>query len=111
MKIKGGSREAARAVYLAYLTSDDQNIRAQAVERLKQLRSLDELDAINALVGRYKEQTGACPSDLRMLASRLRSMNLTIGDDSMPLDPDGFAYVYNGTSCKAELAFESTVPR
>lgn len=111
MKIKGGSREAARAVYLAYLTSDDQNIRAQAVERLKQLRSLDELDAINALIARYKEQNGACPSDLRMLASRLRSMNLTIGDESMPLDPDGFAYVYDGTSCKAELAFESTVPR
>jgi hypothetical protein len=111
MKIKGGSREAARAVYVAYLTSDDQNIRAQAIERLKQLRSLDELDAINALVARYKEQTGACPSDLRMFAPRLRSMNLSIGDDAMPLDPDGFAYVYNATGCKAELAFESTVPR
>ena len=111
MKIKGGSREAARAVYLTYLTSDDQNIRAQAIERLKQLRSLDELDAINALIARYREQNGTCPSDLRMLASRLRAMNLTIGDESMPLDPDGFAYVYDGTSCKAELAFESTVPR
>ena len=65
MKIKGGSREAARAVYSTYLTSDDQNVRAQAIERLKQLRSLDDLDAINALLARFKEQTGACPSDLR----------------------------------------------
>lgn len=111
MKIKGGSREAARAVYSTYLTSDDQNVRGQAIERLKQLRSLDELDAINALLTRYKEQTGACPTDLRVLASRLRSMNLTANDDSMPVDPDGFAYVYDAAKCKAELAFESTIPR
>jgi hypothetical protein len=111
MKIKGGSREAARAVYSTYLTSDDQNVRAQAVERLKQLRSLDELDAINALLARYKEQTGACPSDIRVLASRLRPMNLTVNDDSMPVDPNGFAYAYNAARCKAELAWESTVPR
>lgn len=111
MKIKGGSREAARAVYSAYLTSDDQNVRAQAVERLKQLRSLDELDAINALLARYKEQTGACPSDLRVLALRFRSMNLAVTEDSMAVDPDGFAYVYNAAKCKAELAWESTVPR
>ena len=111
MRIKGGSREAARAVYSTYLTSDDQNVRAQAVERLKQLRSLDEMDAINALLARYKEQTGGCPSDLRMLATRLRSMTLTLNDDSIPVDPDGFAYSYNPAKCKAELAFESTVPR
>ena len=111
MKIKGGSREAARAVYKAYLTSDDQNIRAQAIERLKELRALDEMDAINGLLARYKEQTGACPSDLRVLASKLRSMNLTVNDDSLPIDPGGFAYGYNAAACKAELAWESTVPR
>jgi len=111
MKIKGGSREAARLVYSAYLTSDDQNVRGQAVERLKQLRGLDEMDAINELLARYKEQTGACPSDLRVLASKLRSMNLTVNDDSLPVDPDGFAYGYNAATCKAELAWESTVPR
>lgn len=111
MKIKGGSREAARAVYTAYLNSDDQNVRNQAIERLAQLRSLDELDAINALLARYKEQTGMCPADLRVLAPRLRAMNLSIDNDSMPVDPNGFAYTYDSGMCKAELAFESTVPR
>jgi tetratricopeptide (TPR) repeat protein len=111
MRIKGGSRDAARAIYSAYLSSDDQNIRNQAIERLKQLRSLDELDAINALLARYKEQTGVCPADLRAVASRLRSMNLTVDDDLMPVDPNGFAYAYDSGKCKAELAFESTVPR
>ncbi|HSQ19488.1 MAG TPA: hypothetical protein VLR92_03855 [Blastocatellia bacterium] len=111
MKIKGGSRDAARAVYSTYLTSDDQNVRGQAVERLKQLRSLDEIDAINALLGRYRQQAGACPSNLRVLAPTLRAMNLTLNADSIPVDPDGFAYVYDAAKCKAELAFESTVPR
>ena len=111
MKIKGGSREAARAVYGAYLTSDDQNVRAQAIERLKQLRALDEIDAINGLLARYKEQTGACPSDLRVLASKLRSMNLTLNEVSLPMDPNGFAYSYDAAKCKAEVAWESTVPR
>jgi tetratricopeptide (TPR) repeat protein len=111
MRIKGGSREVARAVYSAYLTSDDQNVRNQAIDRLKQVRSLDELDAINALLSRYKEQTGECPADLRVLASRLRAMNLTIDGDSMPIDPDGFAYSYDSGKCKAELSLESTISR
>jgi len=111
MKIKGGSREAARAVYSTYLTSDDQNVRAQATERLKQLQSLDEVDAINAVLARYREQTGACPSDLRALAPRFRSMNLTVNGELMPVDPDGFAYAYDPANCKAELASYSTVPR
>jgi len=111
MRIKGGSREAARAVYETYLTSDDQNVRGQAISRLKQLRSLDELDAINALLARYKEQTSSCPDDLRALGSKLRSINLPLNDESMPVDPDGFAYVYDAAQCRAELAQESTVPR
>ncbi|MEK6405440.1 MAG: hypothetical protein AABN34_00610 [Acidobacteriota bacterium] len=111
MKIKGGSREAARAVYSAYLASDDQNVRAKAIERLKQVRALDELDAINAVLARYKEQTGTCPSDLRPLAAKLRSMNLTINEDQVPVDPEGFAYGYDSAKCKADLAIESAVSR
>jgi hypothetical protein len=111
MGMKGGSREATRAVYSAYLGSDDGNVRRQAIDRLKQLRSIEELEAINGLVARYKQETGACPSDLRILSLRLRAMNLTINDDSLPLDPDGFTYVYDAAKCKAELSFQSTVWR
>jgi hypothetical protein len=35
MRIKGGSRDAARLIYEGYLTSDDRNISAQAVERFE----------------------------------------------------------------------------
>jgi tetratricopeptide (TPR) repeat protein len=111
MQIKGGSREAARAVYSAYLSSDDQNVRAQAIDRLKQLQSLDELDAINALIASYKQHTGACPTDLRQFASRFRAMNFALNEDSVPIDPDGFPYSYDPAKCKAELDFMSSVSR
>lgn len=111
MMMKGGSREAARAVYSAYLTSDDENIRRHAIDRLKQARSLDELDAINALLARYRDETGACPADLRVLAPKLRAINLALDESAMPVDPDGFAYVYNAAKCKAGLAAQSSVPR
>jgi len=111
MRIKGGSRDAARAIYSAYLTSDDPNIRAQAVERFKQLRSLDEIDAINSLITRYKEQKGECPPNLAVFASILRSVNVNIDQRGIPLDPDGFEYVYDPQKCKAELSLESTVSR
>jgi len=111
MQIKGGSREAARAVYSAYLSSDDQNVRAQAIDRLKQLQSLDELDAINALIASYKQHTGACPTDLRPFASRFRAMNLSLDENLIPLDPDGFEYSYDSTKCRAELYFMSSVSR
>lgn len=111
MMMKGGSREVARAVYSAYLTSDDENVRRQAIDRLKQVRSLDELDAINSLLALYRQRIGPCPSDLRLLASKLRAMNLTLDEDGTPLDPDGFAYAYDPTQCMATLAVGSTVPR
>lgn len=111
MMMKGGSREAARAVYSAYLTSDDENVRRHAIDRLMQLRSLDELDAINALLARHRNETGACPADLRALAPRLRTMNLTLDEEAMPIDPDGFVYTYDRANCTATLAADSTVSR
>jgi hypothetical protein len=111
MRIKGGSRDAARAIYSTYLTSDDPNIRAQAVERFKQLRSLDEIDAINSLIARYKEQKGECPPNLGVFASVLLSLNVSIDQRGLPLDPDGFEYVYDPQKCKAELSFGSTISR
>lgn len=111
MMMKGGSREVARAVYSAYLTSDDENVRRQAIDRLKQVRSLDEMDAINSLLALYRQKNGNCPSDLRVLASKMRAMNITLDEDAMPVDPDGFAYAYDPAKCTATLAIESRVPR
>jgi tetratricopeptide (TPR) repeat protein len=111
MKIKGGSREVARAIYSEYSRSDDPKISAQAVERLKQLRSLDERDVLNNVLARYKEQTGSCPASLRVLAQRLHSMGFNLSEGLLPVDPDGFPYALDGASCKATLSRESTIMR
>ena len=111
MRIKGGSREAARAIYTGYLTSDEKTISAQAVGRLKQLRSLDELDVINSVLAKWKEANGACPSDLRAMAPALRSVNIKLDETSVPVDPDGFPYLFDAVNCKAKLEMRSSVPR
>ncbi|MFY9610820.1 MAG: hypothetical protein WAU45_19680 [Blastocatellia bacterium] len=111
MRIKGGSRDAARVIYSAYLTSDDKNISSQAVERLKQLQSLDDLDVINSVLAKWKRAHGSCPSDLRAIAPALRSISVSVDDDSMPVDPDGFPYVFDALNCKAKLATRSSIPR
>jgi tetratricopeptide (TPR) repeat protein len=111
MKIKGGSREVARHIYTQYVESEDENIRNQATLRLRQLDMLDELDAINGLLARYKEQTGQCPPSLRVLAQRLHSMGLTLNDERDPIDPHQFPYAYDPTTCTASQSLESSVPR
>jgi tetratricopeptide (TPR) repeat protein len=111
MKIKGGTRETARAVYGIYLESDDERIRAQAEYRMKQLQALDEIDALNGVLARYKEQTGTCPNDLRLLAPALRAMGFPLNRESMPVDPSGFPYELKAAGCGAELNRDSSIPR
>jgi tetratricopeptide (TPR) repeat protein len=111
MRIRGGSREVARRIYLDYANDEDQNIRAQAIERLKQLRSLDEIDLINARLARYREQTGHCPESLRELSQLLRQAGLTLNEELLPVDPNGFAYVLDQAKCQAQLSPNSTILR
>jgi tetratricopeptide (TPR) repeat protein len=111
MKIAGGSREAAYAIYSSYLNSDDENIRKQAALRLKQLRALAEMDAINELLARYKAQSGQCPTDLRPFAPQLRAMKLTLNDNQQPVDPDGVAYELKAEKCKVEISLNSQIPQ
>jgi len=111
LKIKGGSRDVARQIYNRYLESEDQSIRNQATQRLNQLRMLDELDAIDDLLAKYKEGTGTCPQSFRVLASRLHALGLTLNQEMKPVDPDDFPYVLDSSTCTAKQAIESTVPR
>src|SRR5262249_32124337 len=111
MRIKGGSREAALVIYTGYLNSDDPMIRSQAEGRLKQLRSLDELDRINALLTQYRNLKGTCPKSLRVFAERFAALGLTLNEQFEPVDPDGFPYEYDSNECVARLVLKSTVMR
>ncbi|HET9528965.1 MAG TPA: tetratricopeptide repeat protein [Blastocatellia bacterium] len=112
MRIKGGSRDIARSIYERYYReSDDPIIRSQAVDRLKQLRALDEMDAINSILAQLKQQVGECPASLRPLAPRLNALGLTLNEELLPVDPAGFPYVLNKASCTVAISIESPVPR
>jgi tetratricopeptide (TPR) repeat protein len=112
MRIKGGSRDAARKIYSGYLEDEDPKIRAQAADRLKQLDALDEIDAMNALLGQYKRRRGFCPESLRALAPHLKAMGFNrFGEDLSPLDPDGFPYELDTRECRARLSPKSAIMR
>ncbi|MEW6213308.1 MAG: hypothetical protein AB1631_33735 [Acidobacteriota bacterium] len=110
MRIKGGSREVARAIYTSYLESEDENIRRQAELRLLQLRALEEIDAINIFLERLKDQPLTCQAKLRALARRLHELGIGINEEMMPLDPSGFPYEIDEAKCQVRIGRESKVP-
>jgi tetratricopeptide (TPR) repeat protein len=111
MRIKGGSRDVARAVYTSYLESEDENIRTQAELRLLQLRAFDEIDAINIFLDRLKDQPLTCQAKLRSLARRLnKEHGIAFNEEMMPLDPSGYPYEIDPATCQVKIARESKVP-
>jgi hypothetical protein len=111
MTIQGGERATARKIYGEYLTSEEPHIRSQAEARLKQIESLDQRDVINEVLRKRAEQSGACPASLRAIARDLYSRGLTLNNEMMPVDPDGFPYSLNAATCRAELDNDSKIPR
>ena len=110
MRIRGGTRATAREIYRRYLeSSEDENIKAQAEIRLKQIITLDERDVINELLQKHKTPTGECVTDLRVFAQRLRTAGLTLNENRLPVDPNGFPYQVEQRTCRARVAFESGI--
>ncbi|HWC77671.1 MAG TPA: hypothetical protein VG778_09420 [Blastocatellia bacterium] len=111
MKLKGGSRDVARRIYSQYAESEDANIRYQASLRLRQLRMLDDIDAINDVLAKHKAQTGSCPENLRALAARLLAAGLALNSEALPVDPHNFPYQFDPASCTVIQNPASNVPR
>jgi tetratricopeptide (TPR) repeat protein len=111
MRIKGESREAARAIYETYRESEDETIRNQADARLKQLDALDEIDVINDVLAEYQRRAGKCPQDLRALARVFRQIGLKVDESGAPVDPGGYPYELDQKTCEAKIALKSSLPR
>lgn len=120
MLVKGGDRETARQVFQRiYEHSDDAYIRNLSLARLKEFAAQDQVAFLNRLVASYRERYGACPSSLAGFLKSLpaasldqmRRAGLVFDDRGAPLDPDGFAYDYNATTCTVALAEKSTIVR
>lgn len=115
MKTEGGSRDTAREMYvqmLAEATDDQTKVTAQ--NRLLQLDSLDERDAVNSAMRSYQEKRGHCPSSWRELVPLLNDVKLPHGKDfridssGSIVDPSGVPYLLDEKTCTVKLDAEKT---
>jgi len=81
-----GEFETARALWTAtYQTTQDRQIRANALEHLRALRVDEDVFHLQELVNEYQQKIGIAPSNLNDLVA----MGMLSG---IPVDPDGHAY-------------------
>ncbi|HVG30183.1 MAG TPA: hypothetical protein VM864_10820 [Pyrinomonadaceae bacterium] len=113
MSTKGGSRETARAIYETMLRSTDEaQTKQMALDRLAQLDSLDEMDALRRVIAAYRERGGGrCPAGWRELAPALRAARFRQDASGAPLDPGDAPYHFLADKCDVELGAESRVLR
>jgi tetratricopeptide (TPR) repeat protein len=112
MEIGGGSRDTARAVYRRiYTDSEDEQLKNVALKRLLQIDSLEERDAIRAVLEAFRARSSRCPSNWREVAGALRAAGLKTGPAGSPLDPTGVPYVLDSAACAAQLDARSEVPK
>lgn len=110
MRADGGSRETARQMYQEMANgATDEQTRSVGVLRLQQLEALDELDAINIELEKFREGNGRCISTGAELLSLLKNVKLPTGKDFRVdanrnlVDPTGAPYALRTTECKAVI--------
>ena len=114
MKTEGGSRATSRAIYEQMLVEpSDEGTRITAERRLAQLDSLDERDAIDAVLAKYKESNSRCINDLREVNSQLPAKlpagrAFRIDAQNRVVDPTGAPYLLDKDKCVAKLDPERT---
>lgn len=110
MRADGGSRDTARQMY-QQMTDEaaDEQTRTVGVLRLQQLDALDELDAINIELEKFRNQNGRCVSNGSELLSLLKNVRLPAGRDFRIdanrnlVDPTGVPYALRTTDCRAVI--------
>ena len=113
MSTRGGSRETARAIYETMLrTTEEARTKEMALNRLAQLESLDEMDALRRILAAYRERNGGrCASGWREIAPALRAARFAQDASGAPLDPGDVPYHFLADKCDVELGAESKVLR
>ena len=98
---EGGSRNASRMLWSQiYESADNEWIRNDALRRLTQLRALDEIDQLTAVVLAFEERTARLPVSWQDLirAGLLRAV---------PVDPAGSPYTLDPNSGEVDLVSDS----
>jgi tetratricopeptide (TPR) repeat protein len=117
---QGNDRATAREIFTRLReSSTDEYVRQLSQTRLQALQAQTELEQLNRLLARYREQTGACPASLGALVQwALRaglkgalSAEMQLDERGAPVDPAGFAYAYEAGKCAAEFNAQSSLMR
>ena len=110
MRSEGGGRETARIIYRQMLEeAKNTQTKENARKRILQLDSMDERDALNAALRRFKKKTSRCINEWREIFSDLRSVRLPggrdflINKDRKIVDPSGAPYLIDKKDCVAKL--------
>lgn len=112
MATKGGSRDTARAIYQnMYQGSDDEGTKQLAFKRLLQLQSLDEMDALRAVLNAHRTRTGRCPQGWPEVSAALRASRFPVDSSGEPLDPSNAPYVFKADGCEVGLGEQTQILR
>jgi hypothetical protein len=87
---EGGTREHARFLWTElYNSTDDPTLRESALHHLEGLRVDDEIEVLQSLVARYRQETGRFPRSF----SEMAAAGVIPG---LPVDPRGYHYRLGG---------------
>jgi hypothetical protein len=115
VKNEGGSRETARSIYTQMADEgNDSETQYYGKYRLSQLDSLDEREAMNAVMNDFRRQNGRCVAGWTELVPLLRGVKLPnnrqfrLDDADRIVDPSGAAYMIDREKCETILDAEKT---
>lgn len=115
VRTEGGSRDTARTVYRQMRDeAQDEQTRNNAEYRLKEIASLDQLEALRAVLKKFKETIGTCPASLRDIVPALRQISLSeesqfrIDAAGNLVDPSEVPYLFDRAACDVKLDPENT---
>jgi hypothetical protein len=114
MEQRGDDPHLARAMYTRmYEQAQDHQVKQWALDRLMELRSLEERQVIRDVLSHRVSATGQCPQSWTEVSAALRAAGLTVDVQGPPLDPSGTPYVLvvSPRGCDVTLHRASTVPR
>jgi tetratricopeptide (TPR) repeat protein len=114
MERRGDDAHVARAMYTRmYEQAQDEQVKHWALNRLMELRSLQDREAIRRVLSAFVTANARCPRAWTDVAPGLQTAGLTVHAEGAPLDPSGTPYVLvvSPLGCDVTLHRTSTVPR
>jgi hypothetical protein len=114
MESRGDDPHVARAMYTRmYEQAQDEQVKQWALNRLMELRSLQEREAIRGVLSAFVASNAQCPQAWTDVAAELQAAGLKVHVQGPPLDPSGTPYVLvlSPLGCDVTLHASSRVPR